>query len=345
MNVTVNVESWSDGAACAWDDYAAHCAGACVFHSPGWIRTLRSTYGVKPFLVSLVRNGQYVGGVPVSLVRSALLGTRWVSLPFSDHCQPLYEQEGCQPAIAEHFAAQRVRAQLRGDYGDSLGTVARHAGYVHTTDLSKGIVALRNSFSKTSVRQRLAKAERDPDLAVETSADIASLRVFFGLHLQTRRRQRGLVQPWNYFARLYQCLFAEGQGLVVIARYKGKAVAGGVFLHAYGTMTYKHSASLPQYWKLAPNHLVIWRGMEIGTTLGMRRFDWGRTGMYGDSLRSFKLAWRPTEKSLYYYETGRPQHLRVRVAIGLRNAVGKLEPSLPCSFTKAAGAMLYPQYP
>src|SRR5690349_15917481 len=63
---------------------------ASIFHSAEWLRALQRTYGYEPVAyVGLGSGGELVSGMPFCLLRSRFTGRRQVSLPFSDHCQPL----------------------------------------------------------------------------------------------------------------------------------------------------------------------------------------------------------------------------------------------------------------
>lgn len=191
----------------------------------------------------------------------------------------------------------------------------------------------------------IAKALGNADLVVELQTNLEGLRVFYTLHVLTRRRQQNIVQPWRYFLYLNDLIFRQGHGFVLIAKYKGRPIASAVFLHAYNTMTYKHSASLPEYWHLAPNHLIIWEAMRIALKLGFRWFDWGRTGIHHNSLRKFKLRWACEENILTYHTLGPQRPLGAVFASSLRCAIGRFENRLPSFFTKVVGTALYRYYP
>src|SRR5579864_5449978 len=63
---------------------------ATVFHSPGWLKALHLTYGYEPLVLTTSPENELLrNGLVLCTVSSWLTGSRMVSLPFSDHCQPL----------------------------------------------------------------------------------------------------------------------------------------------------------------------------------------------------------------------------------------------------------------
>src|SRR2546430_5296635 len=73
-----------------WAEFVQRHPRASVFHTPGWLEALRRTYGYEPvvYTTSLPR-AELTNGLVFCRVRSWLTGRRLVSLPFSDHCEPL----------------------------------------------------------------------------------------------------------------------------------------------------------------------------------------------------------------------------------------------------------------
>src|SRR5579871_129345 len=66
---------------------------ASVFHTPAWLQALRDTYGYESVAFSTSEPGRELeNGLVFCRVKSWLTGSRLVSLPFADHCQPLLER-------------------------------------------------------------------------------------------------------------------------------------------------------------------------------------------------------------------------------------------------------------
>ncbi len=89
-----------------WPDFLRRHPGATVFHAPGWLLALQKTYGYEPVVFTTSRpGGELANGWAFCQVRSWLTGRRLVSLPFSDHCQPL---EDSTDALQEMIFIQEL---------------------------------------------------------------------------------------------------------------------------------------------------------------------------------------------------------------------------------------------
>src|SRR5580704_9335626 len=63
-----------------------------VFHSVPWLAALHRTYGFEPLVYTTSPPGAVVeNGLAFCSVRSWITGRRLISLPFSDHCEPLVD--------------------------------------------------------------------------------------------------------------------------------------------------------------------------------------------------------------------------------------------------------------
>src|SRR5437867_8367151 len=73
-----------------WRHFVESHPDASIFHTPEWLEALRRTYGYEPIAYAATCTAGHIkSGIPFCRVNSLLTGRRLVSLPFSDHCQPL----------------------------------------------------------------------------------------------------------------------------------------------------------------------------------------------------------------------------------------------------------------
>jgi hypothetical protein len=73
-----------------WDDLIARHPKASVFHQRAWLESLSRTYGYEPVVFTTSPPGTPIkDGLLFCYVKSWLTGNRIVSLPFSDHCEPI----------------------------------------------------------------------------------------------------------------------------------------------------------------------------------------------------------------------------------------------------------------
>jgi len=107
---TVNVyrmNPFSDG---RWDDLVARHPNASAFHERGWLYALARTYGYEPLVITTSPPGERLtNGVVLCRISSWLTGTRLVSLPFADHCEPLLDDLGDLRKLLKYYRYTNLR--------------------------------------------------------------------------------------------------------------------------------------------------------------------------------------------------------------------------------------------
>src|SRR5271155_2935223 len=92
-----------------WDDLVAHHPKASIFHERAWLEALRRTYGYEPVVFTTSSpTAELKNGLLFCDVHSWLTGRRLVSLPFSDHCEPV-----CDSADDLNFVIRYLQATLQ----------------------------------------------------------------------------------------------------------------------------------------------------------------------------------------------------------------------------------------
>src|ERR1700720_1263016 len=77
-----------------WESFVDRHPRGSVFHTMEWLEALRRTYGYEPVVYTTTPPAcELSNGVVFCRIRSWLSGSRLVSLPFSDHCEPLASSE------------------------------------------------------------------------------------------------------------------------------------------------------------------------------------------------------------------------------------------------------------
>jgi CelD/BcsL family acetyltransferase involved in cellulose biosynthesis len=325
-----------------WLEFAAGHAEATVFHHPAWMAVLARAYGYEPGVLALLsRDGGILGGLPFMKVRSRLTGSRLVALPFTDHSPPL-----CAPGFeAELTDAIRAWASVSGpvEIHARLPAEERHqvnAGVRHLLQLDDAETR-RTRLSKTAVGRALRKADKSK-LTTTIERDLGAVRAFYRLHCVTRRRQGVPIQPWRFFRLLHQHLVAEGLGMVILARFQGRPVAGAVFLSWNSTLIYKFGASDPAFLELRPNNLVMWQAIEWGSANGCRTLDFGKTDTDNVGLRRFKSGWGAEE--VPHFHTVLPDGAGSQPSGLAMRAATQLVRRSPIIVARAIGEVLYGHY-
>jgi CelD/BcsL family acetyltransferase involved in cellulose biosynthesis len=286
-----------------WFSFARHCDDAGPVHHPAWSSLIADCYGYRAFNLVLIERGAVVAGAPVIDVRRPLFGRRWISLPFTDSCAPLAGSVQARRAFEAELDDARLRSgadsfEIR--WGVSSPSAHRfERGYRHTLELEPDPDAVFHRFKRTQVQQRIRKAERD-GVQIHRGTSLDLMRIFYSLHVDTRRRLGVPVQPFRFFKLFAERLFPDRLAFVLLALLDEKPIAAAIFLRWNRQILYKYSASLAEYRNYRPNNLLIWDAIKDGCLQGDRLLDFGRSDFGDEGLRAFKAGWGTTERTLVY---------------------------------------------
>jgi len=288
-----------------WESLADRHPRASVFHTTAWLEVLHRTYGYRPVVYGFPSSsGELTSGLVFCEVQSWLTGRRLVSLPFSDHCEPLVEapaelSELCAPAIqqAQNRLWRYVELRpVRIDLAKGIGQPSEH--YVlHRLDLRPTIEVLRRNLHADSIRRKIQRAERE-GLRVESGNSEALLADFYGLHITTRRRQAVPPHPLKWFRNILHCL---GKSAALrVARNGKRAVAAVLTLEKGTTLVYKYGCSDQRFHNLGAMQLVYWDMICDAKSRGLLEVDMGRSDLDNEGLIAFKDKWGTQRQELSY---------------------------------------------
>jgi len=327
----------------AWLDLVAAAPGATVFHLPAWTRVVTDTYSYQAAVFAVEdERGRLAAGVPVVYARR-LARRALVSLPFTDHCPPLAQDEASLARLATGLASwsrrEGVSVEVRGAVPSAAGWTETAVGVEHVVDLGEGAEARRKHLNEAH-RRRLRQAERS-GLRARIGRTADDVEAFYRLHLLTRCRQGVPVQPRRFFDAIWQHLIAAGHGVVVLVETpEGRPVAGAVVLAWNGMAIGKFQASDATYWELHPNHLCYWAAIRWSCETGHRRYNFGRSETRHAGLQQWKAGWGGEVLPLTYARTGSgsPPVEGHGVLDAALSGVIRRSPAFVC---RALGALLY----
>lgn len=328
-----------------WIDFINSNAGATIFHHPAWLRLLVECYGYQPFVLGLRdENDKYRAGIPMMDIKSPITGRRWVSLPFSDFCSPLFENDSDHGQIIESLLSLAKvehihNVELRGAYSDNPALITESDYVFHELDLepdNEKVFARMHEMHRRNI-----KTARLKGVQIVRGETSEHLREYYNLHLQTRRRQGVPTQPWKFFAALRK-LFEQGLGFVLLAYDNQRCIAGAIFLHWQKTLTYKYGASLSDDLQVRPNNLIMWTAIQWGCNNGFNKLDLGRTTLSNEGLRAFKSRWGAREYCLPY--TYLVPHAKKVYTGKLTALLSMLIRNSPPWFCRISGELLYKHF-
>jgi hypothetical protein len=318
---------------------------ASVFHTRAWLSALRISYGYRPLvLTTCPPDAQLTEGIVFCEVRSWLRGRRLISLPFSDHCEPLFSDPRALDAVltqarsaVEHGRYKRMEIRPHAAQGEQFRSFQPKAGAVlHRLDLGVSADQLFRSFHKDCIQRKIRRAERE-NVNYEEGSSEERLIDFYRLMTLTRQRHGLPPQPLQWFRAL---IAAFGPSLKIrIARKNGTAVAGIVTLSHLRKMVYKYGCSDALANKYGGMPLLFWQTIQEAKAEGRIELDMGRTDLDDPGLSVFKehLGGVPTPLTYWSYPA---QEMRIRPA-WQRDLTRRVVSASPVCLLQFAGRILY----
>jgi CelD/BcsL family acetyltransferase involved in cellulose biosynthesis len=277
-----------------WDDLVAHHPRASVFHRNGWLRTLTKTYGYPAMVVTTSPPGEPLSdGVVLCEVRSWITGSRLVSLPFSDHAEPLLNESCGNPEIVEWMRGECRRSDWRyiefrplsGDFRATDCMRVSESFWFHSLDLSPSTGRLFRNCHRNCIQRRVRHAERQ-GLSYQRGCSAELLDAFYELLIITRKRHRLLPQPRAWFRNLLECMAPDAE--IRLVRKDGIPLAAILTLRHRNTVVYKYGCSDGKLHHFAGPPLLFWRLIEESKAEGAEQIDFGRTDLDNAGLARFK---------------------------------------------------------
>jgi hypothetical protein len=329
-----------------WNEFVERHPRSSVFHSRKWLQALRSAYGYEPFVLSTSPPARELqNGLVLCRVKSWLTGHRLVSLPFSDHCEPLVDSGDELDRLIRH--AHPEVDDRRWKYieirpiserpGVTTKLEPSVAYYLHCIDLRKNIQDLFRSFHKDCVQRKIRRAEKE-SLEYEEGCSEALLGNFYRLLLITRRRQHLPPQPRRWFRYLVTALRDDIK--IRVVSKDGVPIASIVTILHKKTMTYKYGCSDPHYHKLGGTALLFWKAIQEAKSMACTAFDLGRSNVDNEGLIAFKEHWGASRLSINYWRY--PHTPEPRTATWKKALVSKAVSIAPDAVLVAVGRLLYP---
>jgi CelD/BcsL family acetyltransferase involved in cellulose biosynthesis len=290
-----------------WDELVARHPRASAFHTRGWLEALARTYAYEPLLLTSAQPGEPLQqGMVLCRVSSWITGTRLVSLPFADHCEPLLDHEDESREFSRWLRTECDRQ--RWGYVElrpvswkepSDGALRSSCSYCfHTLDLSPSLEQIFRALHRDSVQRRILRAEK-LEITYEIGRSPELQSEFYRLVRMTRRRQRLVPQPRSWFRNLAECM---GENLQIrLARKDGVGVAAMLTLRHRSRVIYKYGCSDERLHHLAGVPFLFWKLIEESKALGMEEIDMGRSDLNNDGLIRFKDRFGTRKQLITYF--------------------------------------------
>lgn len=293
-----------------WAELLEKHPKAGVFHTVGWLQALRRTYGYQPVaFTTSAPNRELTNSVVFCRINSWLTGRRLVSLPFSDHCEPLCDSDEDLSFLIRYLRTVRepqswkyleVRPIVEGFADASETNTFRPSAryFLHVLDLSPNLTDLFQSFDRDSVQRRIRRAER-AGLVEKCGRSEELLSDFYSLFVVTRGRHNLPPMPYSWFLNLIRY---QGGALEIRVAYKDEIPISAILTLGFRkTVFYKYGCSARKFNRFGATPWLLWRAIVAAKSNGAIKFDLGRTEQGDRGLLDFKNHWVPQPIPLVYW--------------------------------------------
>jgi len=232
-----------------------------------------------------------------------------VSLPFSDHCEPLVDGQEDLAFLLDYLQAEMEHQEwkymeVRPTDG-SMEPISKEGGfraakhyYLHRLDIRPSEDKIFRSLHKDSVQRRIGRAAK-AGLACERGNSEKLLKEFYRLLLLTRSRHRLPPQPFAWFQNLAASM---GNSLEVRVTYQGNEPTNAILtLRFRDVVYYKYGCSDTRFKNLGAMPLLLWMAIQDGKATGAREFDLGRSALDNEGLIAFKDHWVRERTQIMYW--------------------------------------------
>jgi len=293
-----------------WKEFVERHPKASVFHTVGWLQALSHTYKYEPVaFTTSPPASKLTNGIVFCRVESWLTGRRLVSLPFSDHCEPLCDTAADLSLLIRQiqsvferkrwkYLAIRPCHEHSGQLGRELRFIPGRKYFLHRVDLRPNLQEVFGRLDKDCVQRRIQRAEK-AGLIEKCGRSGELLKEFYRLFVITRQRHNLPPTPYVWFRNLIQC---QGDSLEIRVAFSCEApVAAILTLRFRDTLYYKYGCSDVRFNKLGATPWLLWRAISAAKVWGATEFDMGRTEQDNAGLLTFKNHWAPVPAQLVYW--------------------------------------------
>jgi hypothetical protein len=331
-----------------WPEFVARHSRSSFYHSLPWLESLRRTYGYKPVAITTSPQGSELKNAVVFCgVRSWLTGRRAVSLPFSDHCDPLVEtDEEFAKLIGftlESFRSEKWKyAELRPRTPlqrlPAGFDVEKHYCF-HVLDLGSDLKQLYSSLHRDCIQRKIKRGTKE-GLQYREGHSADMVAAFYRLFIKTRQKHGVPPPPIEWFLNLAQCF---GPALQVrIALYRETPIASILTIVHRGTITYKYGCSDPGLNRLGGTPWLFWKVIQEAKAAGLRELDLGRSEWGNRGLIAFKDRLGAKRVPVTYWRIPKSHGLGDRLVEGkVLSLAGAVLRHMPQSILTASGRFLY----
>jgi len=292
---------------------ADHPLGSVYQHTT-FGKVITSTFGhIEPYYMALLdKGGRCLGGLALFLVKSWLTGNRLVSIPWACYGDPMTNSVGEFETLFKEVLelAQRVKASYveiktrntAGLLADANLMIPVYYNKSHFLDLTKELSAVWNGFHRSSVKQKIRRAERN-GIRVRFARSEQEVISFYQVFGKNRRRLGLPPQKPEYFQNIWKYMVPLGLAQFWVAHQHNQLVGGLCTFTFKETVVLGYIATEGSLRRDGVGQYLFWSAIRRASEEGLRIVDFGKTPPYLDNLIQYKKHWGVDELEVpvFYY--------------------------------------------
>lgn len=286
-----------------WNQFVEKHPLAKIYHLTSWNEMVTRTFGHPVHYVTLRRDQQLVGLLPLTIIKSRLFSRNCaVSQPFINYGGPLLSDPDADMPVLTAFLQQLVAekgydfVELRMENQLKTGLQAKTHKVTFFLDLPEDIDAVMASL-KAKVRSQVRRPIKDKMFGA--SGGLNLLDQYYDIFARNMRDLGTPVLPKAFFRNILET-FPEQAYIVVIYTDQKVAVAASFLIKFRDVMEIPWASALREYNRSSPNMLLYHDSFAKAIECGCKVFDFGRCSKEGGTYK-FKKQWGSREHQLYWY--------------------------------------------
>ncbi|HBW37899.1 GNAT family N-acetyltransferase [Desulfosporosinus sp. BICA1-9] len=293
----------------AWQDFQKSMPLGSLFHRWEWQEIIEVGFGLRVNRLGLFDEmGALKGLLPLVERKMSLL--KLAGSPLSGaatpHSGPLGDVSMADVLSAlEEYASKNRLDYLELGLPEVMGKEDLEQNGYTVEQLTTLDLQIPNELEplwaglEVRCRNAIRKAEKSGVEVVEAQTLEEWLDLYYDLSCGVYHRQEK-EPPFSkeYFTSLWQNLYPSGDLVVLLARYEGKIIAGGIFPRDRNVSYYLDGVSDREYNKVVPNNLIQWEYLKRAQALGIQLYD--MVGANIPSIAKFKKSFGSTERNYLY---------------------------------------------
>jgi len=294
------IRQFTDKHASAWDRFVSAAPNGTFFHMTGWHDVIEAAFRHRAHYVFAEQDGAITGILPLVHVKSALFGSRLLSLPFCVYGGPLATEAESTVALVNYSIDLAQRLGVRAIEFRSREPIVDD--WITRSDLyatfRKAISGNSDDNLKSIPRKQRAVVRKGLENELDVSF-VANVDRFHRIYAESVRNLGTPVFSRKY-VRLLMDRFRDCAEITTISD-RDVPIASVLSFYFRDEVLPYYGGGRPLARRRAAYDLMYWEVMKRAVHRGMRVFDFGRS-KFGTGSFAFKKNWGfiPQELSYQY---------------------------------------------